>query len=60
MIVGLYKTLSEGEYCRRKRNYRHANGTKRAQLGIGYLPQGASIFRKLKGVEDNIKAVTWK
>ncbi len=29
---------------------------KRAQLGIGYLPQEPSIFRKLS-VEDNIKAV---
>jgi lipopolysaccharide export system ATP-binding protein len=29
---------------------------KRAQAGIGYLPQEASIFRKLS-VEDNIKAV---
>ena len=29
---------------------------KRAQMGIGYLPQEASIFRKLS-VEDNIKAV---
>src|ERR1035437_46828 len=29
---------------------------KRAKLGIGYLPQEASIFRKLS-VEDNIKAV---
>lgn len=29
---------------------------KRAQLGIGYLPQEASIFRKLS-VEDNILAV---
>lgn len=29
---------------------------KRAQLGIGYLPQEASIFRKLS-VEDNIKSV---
>ncbi len=29
---------------------------KRARKGIGYLPQEASIFRKLK-VEDNIKAV---
>lgn len=29
---------------------------KRAQLGIGYLPQEASIFRKLS-VEDNIRAV---
>ena len=29
---------------------------KRSKLGIGYLPQEASIFRKLS-VEDNIKAV---
>jgi lipopolysaccharide export system ATP-binding protein len=29
---------------------------KRARLGIGYLPQEASIFRKLS-VEDNIMAV---
>ena len=29
---------------------------KRAQLGIGYLPQEASVFRKLS-VEDNISAV---
>ncbi len=29
---------------------------KRARLGIGYLPQEASVFRKLS-VEDNIKAV---
>jgi lipopolysaccharide export system ATP-binding protein len=29
---------------------------KRAQMGIGYLPQEASIFRKLS-VEDNIKSV---
>ena len=29
---------------------------RRSQLGIGYLPQEASVFRKLS-VEDNIKAV---
>ncbi len=29
---------------------------KRAQLGIGYLAQEASVFRKLS-VEDNIKAI---
>ena len=29
---------------------------KRAQMGIGYLPQEASVFRKLT-VEDNISAV---
>ena len=28
----------------------------RAQLGIGYLPQEASVFRKLT-VEDNIRAI---
>ena len=29
---------------------------KRARLGLGYLPQEASVFRKLS-VEDNLKAV---
>ena len=29
---------------------------KRAQLGIGYLAQEASVFRKLS-VEDNIKSI---
>jgi len=29
---------------------------KRAQMGLGYLPQEASVFRKLS-VEDNIMAV---
>ncbi len=29
---------------------------KRAQLGVGYLAQEASVFRNLS-VEDNIKAV---
>ena len=29
---------------------------KRSQMGIGYLPQEASVFRKLS-IEDNIKAV---
>lgn len=29
---------------------------RRAQLGIGYLPQEASVFRKLS-IEDNLKAV---
>ena len=29
---------------------------KRAKMGIGYLPQEASVFRKLS-VEDNIAAV---
>src|SRR6202008_1505244 len=29
---------------------------KRSQMGIGYLPQEASVFRKLS-IEDNIRAV---
>src|SRR5438046_511785 len=29
---------------------------RRAQLGIGYLPQEASVFRKLS-IEDNLRAV---
>ena len=32
---------------------------KRAKMGIGYLPQEASVFRKLS-VEDNISAVLEK
>ena len=32
---------------------------KRAKNGIGYLPQEASVFRKLS-VEDNVRAVAGK
>ena len=42
--------------CIRDRNITDLPMYKRAQMGIGYLPQEASVFRKLS-VEDNISAV---
>jgi lipopolysaccharide export system ATP-binding protein len=55
MVVGLIKpdegtVYLDGQDITRLAMYR------RARLGIGYLPQEASIFRKLS-VEDNISAV---
>jgi lipopolysaccharide export system ATP-binding protein len=55
MIVGMIKPNSgkiflDGLDITREPMYR------RAQLGIGYLPQEASVFRKLS-IEDNLRAV---
>jgi len=55
MIVGLIKpnagkVLLEGDEITKLPMY------KRAQKGIGYLPQESSVFRKLS-IEDNIKSV---
>ena len=55
MTVGLIKP-DDGEVFLNERNITKLPMYKRAQLGIGYLPQEASIFRKLS-VEDNIAAV---
>jgi len=55
IIVGLIKPLSGSVYLDDK-EITHEPMFKRAQLGIGYLAQEASIFRKLS-VEDNIRAV---
>ena len=55
MVVGLIKP-DEGEVFLNEENITKLPMYKRAKLGIGYLPQEASIFRKLS-VEDNIKAV---
>jgi lipopolysaccharide export system ATP-binding protein len=55
MVVGLIKP-DEGEVFLNEENITRLPMYKRAKLGIGYLPQEASIFRKLS-VEDNIKAV---
>ncbi len=55
MIVGLIKPNS-GEIFLEKENITKEPMYKRAQRGIGYLAQEASIFRHLS-VEDNIKAV---
>jgi lipopolysaccharide export system ATP-binding protein len=54
-VVGLIKP-DEGEVFLNDLNITGMPMYKRAKLGIGYLPQEASVFRKLS-VEDNIKAV---
>jgi len=55
MILGLIHPDS-GDIFLDGENLSNSPMYKRARKGIGYLPQEASIFRKLK-VEDNIKAV---
>jgi len=55
MTVGLIKP-NEGKIFLENIDITHEPMYKRAQMGIGYLAQEASIFRKLS-VEDNIKAV---
>jgi lipopolysaccharide export system ATP-binding protein len=55
MVVGLIKP-DEGNVYLNDLNITKLPMYKRAQMGIGYLPQEASVFRKLS-VEDNIKAV---
>ena len=54
-VVGLVKSDS-GEVYLNDTDITKLPMYKRAKLGIGYLPQEASVFRKLS-VEDNIKAV---
>jgi lipopolysaccharide export system ATP-binding protein len=55
MVVGLIKP-DEGTVYLDDTDITKLAMYKRAQLGIGYLPQEASVFRKLS-VEDNISAV---
>ena len=55
MVVGLIKP-DVGDVYLNDLNITKLPMYKRAQMGIGYLPQEASVFRKLT-VEDNIKAV---
>lgn len=55
IIVGLIKPLSGRVYLD-NRDITAEPMYRRAQLGIGYLAQEASVFRTLS-VEDNIKAV---
>ena len=55
MIVGLVKP-NEGEIFLDDEKITNLPMYKRAQRGIGYLAQEASVFRKLS-VEDNIRAV---
>lgn len=55
MIVGLVRA-DEGVITLDDRNLTRAPMHERARLGIGYLPQEASVFRRLS-VEDNLLAV---
>ena len=55
MIVGLVKP-NEGRIMLDDEEITDLAMYKRAQRGIGYLPQEASVFRKLS-VEDNIRAI---
>ena len=55
MIVGLIKP-NQGKVFLDDTEITHMPMYKRAQLGVGYLAQEASVFRQLS-VEDNLKAV---
>jgi lipopolysaccharide export system ATP-binding protein len=55
MVVGLIKP-DEGRVFLDDQDITRLPMYKRAQLGLGYLPQESSIFRKLS-VEDNIRAI---
>lgn len=55
MIVGMVKPNS-GRIFLDDRDITSEPMYKRAQLGVGYLPQEASVFRKLS-IEDNLRAV---
>ena len=55
MVVGFIKP-NEGKVFLDRREITSLPMYKRAQLGIGYLPQEPSVFRKLS-VQDNLKAV---
>ena len=55
MVVGLIKP-DEGDVFLDEKEITGLPMYKRAQMGIAYLPQEASVFRKLS-VEDNVKAI---
>ncbi len=55
MLVGLVRT-DGGAIFYNELDITHYPMHKRAQMGVGYLPQEASVFRKLS-VEDNLRAV---
>ena len=54
-VVGLIKP-DEGDVFLNQENITKLPMYKRAKMGIGYLPQETSVFRKLS-VEDNVAAV---
>jgi lipopolysaccharide export system ATP-binding protein len=55
MIVGLV-SADKGTIRLGQEDLTHLPMHKRAQLGVGYLPQEASVFRKLS-VEDNVMSI---
>ncbi len=55
MIVGLVRA-DAGEISIDGRSVEHMPIHRRSRLGLSYLPQEASIFRKLN-VEENVRAV---
>jgi len=55
MIVGLI-SVDEGKILVDEADVTHEPVNVRAGLGVGYLPQDASIFRKLS-VQDNVMAI---
>ena len=55
MMVGLVKP-DEGNVYLDGKEITHFPMYKRSQLGIGYLPQEVSVFRKLS-VEDNVMSI---
>ncbi|MEJ5190038.1 MAG: LPS export ABC transporter ATP-binding protein, partial [Breznakiellaceae bacterium] len=55
MIVGFYKP-NQGQVLLDKKDITHEPMYRRARAGISYLPQEASVFRKLT-VEENIWAI---
>ena len=55
MIVGLV-AADGGDIYIDSRNITHLPMHRRAKLGVSYLPQEASVFRKLS-VEENVRAV---
>lgn len=55
MVVGLVKP-NEGHIYLESEDITRLPMYKRARKGLGYLPQEASVFRKMS-VEDNLKAV---
>jgi len=55
MIVGMIKP-NDGNVFLEDANITNEPMYKRAKMGVGYLPQEASVFRRLS-VEDNIMAV---
>jgi lipopolysaccharide export system ATP-binding protein len=55
MVVGLI-ACDKGKIFLNDHDISHLTMDKRARMGLGYLPQESSIFRKLS-VEDNIMAI---